>query len=192
FPPYRLLGPDRGGDSVLTVGSTPLLRAAKACDVPAAKLLLESGAAVDLPNSLGATPLLVVAGMNWAITDTRGRLRNEQQCIDTAKLLLEAGADINRASPNGQTSLHFAARLDLKDLIRFLGERGADLMAKDRSGATPLDIAEGRTGTAARPGTSGPEAHPEVAAVLHEMLAARGIAVPPAVRPVSTPAPAAN
>src|SRR5690606_1862028 len=61
FPPYRLLGPDRGGDSVLTVGSTPLLRAAKSCDVPAAKLLLESGAAVDLPNSLAAAPGLVVA-----------------------------------------------------------------------------------------------------------------------------------
>ena len=41
FPPYRLLGPDRGGDSLLTTGSTPLLRAAKACDVPAAKLLLD-------------------------------------------------------------------------------------------------------------------------------------------------------
>jgi ankyrin repeat protein len=190
FPPYRLLGPDRGGDSVLTVGSTPLLRAAKSCDVPAAKLLLESGASVDLPNSLGATPLLVVAGMNWAITDTRGRFRNEQHCIETARLLLEAGADINRAAPNGQASLHFAARLDMKDLVRFLGERGADLLAKDRSGATPLDIAEGRTGTAARPGTSGPEPHPEVAEVIHEMLAARGITPPPPVTPAPAPAPA--
>ncbi len=178
FPPYRLLGPDRGGDAVLTVGSTPLLRAAKSCDVPATKLLLESGARVDLPNSLGATPLLVVAGMNWAITDTRGRFRNEQHCIETARLLLDAGADINRASPTGLTSLHAAARLDLKDLVRFLGERGADLMAKDRSGATPLDIAEGRAGSAARPGTAGPEPHPEVAAVLHELLAARGAQAP--------------
>ncbi len=32
FPPYRSLGQDRGGDSLLTVGTTPLLRAAKACD----------------------------------------------------------------------------------------------------------------------------------------------------------------
>lgn len=180
FPPYRLLGPDRGGDSVLTTGSTPLLRAAKACDVPATKMLLDAGAMVDLQNNLGATPLLVVAGMNWAITDTRGRFRNEQHCIESARLLLEAGADINRVAPNGQTALHFAARLDMKDLVRFLGERGANLMAKDRSGATPLDIAEGRTGTAARPGTSGPEPHPEVAAVLHELLAARGITVPAA------------
>jgi len=171
FPPYRLLGPDRGGDSLLTTGSTPLLRAAKACDVPAAKLLLERGAKVDLANSLKLTPLLVVAGSNWAITDTRGRFRNEKHCIEMAKMLLDAGADINAVNNNGQSSLHAAARMDMKDFVRYLGERGAKLDIKDRNGATALDIAEGRTGTAARPGASGPEKHPEVAAVLHELLA---------------------
>jgi ankyrin repeat protein len=171
FPPYRLLGPDRGGDSLLTTGSTPLLRAAKACDVPAAKLLLDRKAQVDLANSLKLTPLLVVAGSNWAITDTRGRFRNEKHCIEMAKMLLEAGADINAVNNNGQSSLHAAARMDMKDLVRFLGERGANLDIKDRNGSTALDIAEGRTGTAARPGASGPEKHPEVAAVLHELMA---------------------
>lgn len=174
FPPYRLLGPDRGGDALLTVGSTPLIRAAKACDVPAIKLLLKAGALVDLHNSLGATPLLAAAGMDWAITDTRGRFRNEQDCVQTVKLLVDAGADINAANPNGQTSLHAAARLDLKDVVRYLGEHGATLDAKDRSGITPLDIAEGRSGRAARPGASGPEKHPEVAAVLQELLAKQG------------------
>jgi uncharacterized protein len=171
FPPYRLLGPDRGGDSLLTTGSTPLLRAAKACDVPAAKLLLDRKAKVDLANSLNLTPLLVVAGSNWAITDTRGRFRNEKHCIEMAKMLLDAGANINSVNNNGQSSLHAAARMDMKDLVRFLGERGANLDIKDRNGSTALDIAEGRTGTAARPGTSGPEKHPEVAAVLQELMA---------------------
>jgi uncharacterized protein len=174
FPPYRLLGPDRGGDALLTVGTTPLVRAAKACDAPATRLLLKAGAMVDLPNNLGATPLLAAAGMNWAITDTRGRFRNEQQCIETARLLLDAGANVNAANPNGQTSLHAAARLDLKDFVRFLGEHGATLDARDRSGVTPLDIAEGRSGSAARPGASGPEKHPEVAAVLQDLLAKQG------------------
>lgn len=174
FPPYRLLGPDRGGDSLLTTGSTPLLRSAKACDVPAAKLLLSRGAKVDLANSLGLTPLLVVAGSNWAITDTRGRFRNEKQCIETAKMLLDAGANINAVNNNGQSSLHAAARMDMKEFVRFMGERGANLDVKDRTGSTALDIAEGRTGTAARPGASGPEKHPEVAAVLHELIAKQG------------------
>jgi ankyrin repeat protein len=173
FPPYRLLGPDRGGDSLLTTGSTPLIRAAKACDVPAAKLLLDHGAQVDLANSLKLTPLLVVAGSNWAITDTRGRFRNEQQCIEMARMLLDAGADINAVNNTGQSSLHAAARMDMKDFVRFLGERGADLTIKDRSGSTALDVAEGRTGRAARPGASGPEKHPEVAAVLEELMEAR-------------------
>jgi ankyrin repeat protein len=170
FPPYRLLGPDRGGDSLLTTGATPLTRAAKACDVPAAKLLLSRGAKVDAVTSQGLTPLLVVAGSNWAITDTRGRFRNEKQCIETAKMLLDAGANINAVNGTGQSALHAAARMDMKEFIRFMGERGASLDIKDRNGSTALDIAEGRTGTAARPGTSGPEKHPEVAAVLHELM----------------------
>ncbi|MEO6080624.1 MAG: ankyrin repeat domain-containing protein [Steroidobacteraceae bacterium] len=170
FPPYRLLGPDRGGDSLLTTGSTPLLRAAKACDVPSAKLLIERRAKVDLANSLSLTPLLVVAGSNWAITDTRGRFRNEKQCIEMARLLLDAGANIDAANNNGQTALHAAARMDMKDFVRFIAERGASLEVKDRNGSTALDIAEGRTGTAARPGASGPEKHPAVAAVLHELM----------------------
>jgi ankyrin repeat protein len=170
FPPYRLLGPDRGGDSLLTIGATPLTRAAKACDVPAAKLLLSRGAKVDAATSQGLTPLLVVAGSNWAITDTRGRFRNEKQCIETAKMLLDAGANINAVNGNGQSSLHAAARMDMKDFVRFIGERGANLDIKDRNGSTALDIAEGRTGTAARPGASGPEKHPQVAAVLQELM----------------------
>ena len=44
FPPYRSLGQDRGGDSMLTVGTTPLIRAAKAGDNGAVKLLLAHGA----------------------------------------------------------------------------------------------------------------------------------------------------
>jgi ankyrin repeat protein len=173
FPPYRLLGPDRGGDALLTTGATALTRAAKACDVPAARLLLSRGARVDAATSQGLTPLLVVAGSNWAITDTRGRFRDEKQCIEMARMLVDAGANINAAKPDGQTSLHAAARMDMKEFVLYLGGRGADPAIKDRNGFTALDIAEGRTGAAARPGASGPEKHPEVAAVLNELMQKR-------------------
>ena len=39
LPPYRNVGADRGVDSMLTIGATPLLRAAKALDAPAIELL---------------------------------------------------------------------------------------------------------------------------------------------------------
>jgi hypothetical protein len=126
-----------------------------------------------LATSQRLTPLLVVAGSNWAITDTRGRFRNEKQCIEMAKMLLDAGANINAVNAEGQSSLHAAARMDMKDFVLYLGQRGADLTIKDRNGSTALDIAEGRTGTAARPGASGPEKHPEVAAVLLELMSKR-------------------
>ncbi len=57
---------------MLTVGTTPLLRAAKALDAPAIKLLLEHGAIVDLPNSQGMTPTVAASGMGSTDADTRG------------------------------------------------------------------------------------------------------------------------
>jgi ankyrin repeat protein len=44
LPPYRNVGADRGVDGMLTIGATPLLRAAKALDAPAIRLMLTRGA----------------------------------------------------------------------------------------------------------------------------------------------------
>jgi uncharacterized protein len=171
FPPYRSLGQDRGGDSILTVGTTPLLRAAKACDTAGAQLLLERGALPDLPNTLGATPLMVAAGIGWSTVDIRGRFRNEPQCIDTAKVLVSAGASVNAANGSGQTALHGSAQLGWTQFVRFLAGKGAQLDMKDDRGTTPLDIAMGRAGTTGRAGVAGAEAHPETAAALRELAA---------------------
>jgi ankyrin repeat protein len=62
-PPFRNIGNDRGLDGLLTTGTTPLLRAAKALDAPAIRLLLAHGARLDLPNARGITPLMAAAGM---------------------------------------------------------------------------------------------------------------------------------
>jgi ankyrin repeat protein len=169
FPPYRSLGQDRGGDSILTVGTTPLLRAAKACDTAGAKLLLERGALPDLQNNMGATPLMVSSGIGWSLVDIRGRFRNEPQCIETARALLAAGASVNAANGNGQTAMHGSAQLGWTQFVRFLAGNGARLDAKDGRGTTPLDIAMGRTGTTGRAGVAGTAAHPETAAALREL-----------------------
>jgi ankyrin repeat protein len=172
FPPYRSLGQDRGGDSMLTVGTTPLLRAAKAGDVAAIKLLLEHGAMVDLPNSLGITPLMAAAGIGSTTIDIRGRFRNEDTCIEAARLLIAAGADVNVRRDNGQTALHGAAQWGWSKFVQFLADNGAELGAKDQNGITALDIAEGKVGQTGRSANS-PAAHPETAQLLQKLMASR-------------------
>jgi hypothetical protein len=172
FPPYRSLGQDRGGDSLLTVGTTPLLRAAKGCDVPGEQLLLARKALPDLQNNLGATPLMAAAGIGWTTVDIRGRFRNEPTCIETAKLLVAAGANVNAVNNDGRSALHGAAQLGWTQFVRYLAANGAQLDLKDAKGITPLDIATGKTGTTGRAGVAGAEAHPETAAALRELLSA--------------------
>jgi ankyrin repeat protein len=171
FPPYRSLGQDRGGDSMLTVGTTPLIRAAKAGDVGSIKLLLAHGALVDLQNTLGITPFMAAAGIGSTTIDIRARFRNEQQCIEAAKLLLAAGADINAKRDNGQTALHGAALWGWSEFVQFLADNGANLQAADRDGMKALDIAQGKVGVSGRVGIATPEPHPETAALLQKLIA---------------------
>lgn len=172
FPPYRSLGQDRGGDSMLTIGTTPLIRAAKAGDTPAVALLLKYGADPNLPNMLGITPLMAAAGIGSTTIDIRGRFRNEQLCIESAKLILAAGGDINAARDNGQTALHGAALWGWNEFVKLLASNGANLQAKDKAGLTALDIAMGKSGGTGRQGLSRGEPRPETAALLQELMAA--------------------
>ena len=94
-PPYRDVPQDRGGDSILAQGATPLLRAARAGDAPFVALLLTHKALVDLPSKEGVTPLMAAAGVEFGTRVTRGRNRTEEGVLATMRLLLDAGADIN-------------------------------------------------------------------------------------------------
>jgi ankyrin repeat protein len=94
-PPYRDVPQDRGGDTILAQGATPLLRAARAGDAPFVALLLEHGALVDLPSKEGVTPLMAAAGVEFGDRVTRGRNRTEDEVLATMRLLLDAGADID-------------------------------------------------------------------------------------------------
>jgi ankyrin repeat protein len=94
-PPYRDVPQDRGGDTILAQGATPLLRASRAGDAPFVELLLKHGARVDLPSKEGVTPLMAAAGIEFGDRVTRGRNRTNEGVLATMKLLLDAGANIN-------------------------------------------------------------------------------------------------
>jgi ankyrin len=177
-PPFRNIGNDRGLDGLLTIGTTPLLRAAKALDAPAIKLLLDKGADLTLANTRGITPVMAAAGLGSVDADTRGIYTTEdvqQRSIASLTLLLDAGADINaRDRLRGLSPLHEAARWGWNDVVRFLVSRGADLQAKDPKGMTPVDSALGKAGGNSRGGQR-IDVHEDTAALLQQLMADRAV-----------------
>jgi uncharacterized protein len=182
-PPFRNIGNDRGLDGLLTIGTTPLLRAAKALDAPAIKILLEKGGNLSLANTRGITPFMAAAGLGSTDADTRGIYITDdvqQRSIESLKLLLAAGADINaKDGTRGLTPLHEAARWGWNDVVRFLVDHGADLQAKDNRGMTPVDSAMGKAGGNSRGGQR-IDVHEDTAALLQQLMAGAGVKRPAA------------
>jgi len=166
--PYRTKL-DRGDDTMLTTGTTPLLRAAKAGDFDVMKLLLAKGADVQLATRNGVNPLMAAAGVGTKEEDTTGRHKTEVEAIESIKLCLAAGVDLNAADRNGETAVHGAAREGYTEVVRFLAAHGARLDVKNKRGFTPLDAALGLAGGAGFDGSAGVP-HPETAAALRELM----------------------
>jgi ankyrin repeat protein len=162
LPPYRERGNDRGCDSMLVTGATPLLRAAKTFDTAAMKLLIAHGARLDLPNASGVTPVMAAAGYGSLECDIRGYGPGiphyltsdvEQKSIEALQVLVEAGAEVNavttgggRGKGPGQTALFGAAFWGWSDVVTFLAQHGAKIDATDAEGRTAVDAAMGRAG----------------------------------------------
>jgi uncharacterized protein len=176
LPPYRSLGADRGVDSMLTIGTTPLLRAAKAMDAPVIELLLKHGANPKLTNTRGMMPVVAAAGVGSVDADTRGWFTTEdvqQRAIASLDLLLKAGEDVNSADPQrGSTLLHGAAFWGWNDVVKYLVGKGAKLDAKDNRGFTPIDSALGKAGGNSRGGQR-IDVHQDTADLLKQLMAGK-------------------
>jgi len=176
--PYRTKL-DRGNDTVLGGGTTPLMRAAKAGDVPAMRLLLAHGADATLTTTAnsrrrsgGINALMLAAGLGTKEEDTTGRDKTEAQAVEAIQLVLDAGVDVNATDAGGQTALHGAALQGYDAVVRFLAGQGAALDVKDARGFTPIDVAMGLAGGVGFDGRSS-NPHPSTAALIEALLASR-------------------
>ena len=91
-------------------GTTPLMQAAEAGCLPAARLLLEHGASVRRTREGGITALHLAAASG---------------CAPLVALLLDYGADSNAAARNGATALSLAGKGNFGPVIAALRQAGA-------------------------------------------------------------------
>jgi ankyrin repeat protein len=179
--PYRTKI-DRGGDGALGAGTTPLLRAAKAGDAPVIKMLLDKGANPRAVTGRGNDGVMMAANVGTREEDMTGRSKTQKEAIETIRLLLAAGADVNGADNQGRTALHGAALWGLTDVVRVLHASGARINTMDKRGLTPLDTAMGLAGGFGFDGRSG-VVREETAVVIREL---GGIAGTPVAAPAGS------
>jgi uncharacterized protein len=142
---------------ILREGATTFLRASMSGDLVVMNLLLQAGADPKLATvgeklkpyseggpdreNFGETDALqAAAGVGWRDEVSRGR---DQDAIDTIKLLMARGFDINAANGGGNTPLHGAAMRGSPAIVEYLLKAGADPARKNARGMTAMDIAKG-------------------------------------------------
>jgi len=165
---------DRGGETVLAAGTTPLLRAAKAGDTAVVKLLIDKGANARAATRNGVNGIMMAAGVGSREEDTTGRSKTQKDAIETIKLLVAAGVDVNGVDTQGRTAAHGAAMWGYSDVIKFLAQGGADLTIKDKRGLTPLDAAMGLAGGLGFDGKTG-AVREEAAKAIRDILGDKAV-----------------
>ncbi|HVH28006.1 MAG TPA: ankyrin repeat domain-containing protein [Vicinamibacterales bacterium] len=121
-----LLGAGADPKQANRYGVTPLFLACANGNEAMIRLLLDAGADPNATDPTGETPLMEAARVGT---------------LGAVKLLLERGAVLDARDPAfEQTALMVAVRENHPDVVAFLVERGADVNARTRTGATPAWI----------------------------------------------------
>lgn len=144
-------------------GRTALMDAADGGHTEIVRLLLGKGADVNAKNNMGRTALMYTAKghketpaevmrdiyvANKSLTGadillTTAAYENGAHTeyitdIETVKLLLEKGADVNARNKWGKTALMYAADEGHTDIVKLLVEKGADVDATGNDGKTAM------------------------------------------------------
>jgi len=161
-----------GGDASLGEGTTPLMRATKANDAAVIKMLLDDGADPFITQKDYTTVLMIAAAGGARAGAYASALQvTEEGAIETMKVLLDRGVDIDAFNQSGLTALHRAAGRGADKIVKFLAERGAKLNSRDKQGRMPVDMA---LETREVPGRPPAPAHETTAKLLRELMAANG------------------
>lgn len=157
-----------GGDAALGEGTTALMRAAKANDVPVMKMLLDAGANPFLTQK-DHTTLLMIAAAGGATAGAYSSALpvSEEGAIAAIQLCLDRGVDVNAFNSSGLTALHRAAARGANKVVRYLAAHGARLDLRDKQGRMPVDMA---VETRIVPGRSAAPGHPSTAALLRQLM----------------------
>jgi hypothetical protein len=163
-------------------GATPLWRAAKGNDVEAVTLLLAAGADPLMAARDGSTPLMMAAGQGWRDNRSPG---TDIESIDTIKVLLATGLDINQKNIAGETALHGAATRGSDAVVTFLVASGVRLNIKDRANRTALDAAMGVPSQFSRTVDQyhDPPVRESTSKVLRELMTVNGVSIAPYTAP---------
>ena len=108
------------------------------------RALLVAGARPDITTSDGTTALMAAAGCGrTAHIKNAPRSLRQPMAEEAARILIEAGVDVNARNEGEFTALHCAAFSGLPELVQYFVEQGADINARDWRGRTPFRLAEG-------------------------------------------------
>ena len=119
-------------------GATPLALAAEVNNLDAVRALVDAGADPLIATEQGTTPLILASGAGTDVQRARS-LEERATAIETARYLVEHGADVNAVGQFGWTALHAATYQGLNDVVDYLVSKGAKLDTMDQLGQTPLE-----------------------------------------------------